>query len=83
MALPTTADVIAGDYTCFTPFIEVPTKSTINLQTDDYTYQGMFVRNTVSAATTNIKTFYGLAYASTKTVLGLTVANVKTWVGLG
>ena len=32
--------------------------------------------------TTNIKTFDGLAYASTKTVDGLALASVKTWCGL-
>lgn len=35
-----------------------------------------------SGVTTSIKTFNGLAYASTKTVNGLAIASVKTWNGL-
>jgi len=33
-------------------------------------------------SSTSIKTFDGLAYASTKTVNGLAIASVKTWAGL-
>jgi hypothetical protein len=47
MSLPTPTNLTTMDYTYQgQPFVDVPTKSTIDLTTMDYTYQGQpFVRN--------------------------------------
>ena len=83
MALPTSSDILTMDYNFQGfPYVNLPSKSTINLLTMDYNFWGFpFVSNS-AAVIGNIKSIAGIQRASIKSVSGIDFSSVKSAGGI-
>lgn len=84
MALPNSKDLLTLNYGFTgTPYIDVPSNSTINTFTLDYAFSGVpFVTNPALSGPSNLKTWFGVAVANIKTINGVAIGNVKTLDGI-
>jgi hypothetical protein len=66
------------------PFVDVPSKSSVNIETMDYVYLAQpFVRNYYTAVSGGvIKTVNGVAISGIKIINGINASNIKTINGL-
>lgn len=84
MPLPSANDLKTMDYSYNAqPFVCIPSKSSVNLTSLDFSYFGIpFCTNGYSVITTFIKKINGLLKISTKSVKNVMVSYMKSWNGV-
>lgn len=84
MALPTSTDLQTMDYSyAGQPFVNVPSKATIDTGTMDWSYAGLpFVTNPPQIGPVHIATWCGVPMTNIQTLNGVQLANIATIDGI-